>query len=118
MKHLTKAEVREAIAAIDSELAQFERTHGENVDMRPWVSNDHPVSLQHWGLVQRRLRLKEQRTKAGLTPDQKAALVAAGQDTRLNMVRKALVPACKSTIGTRVDPQYPPRGLRPATAAV
>jgi hypothetical protein len=116
--NLTKAEVREAIAAIDRELAELERTHGENVDMRPWVSNDHPVSLQHWGLVQKRLRLKEQRKKAPLTPQQKAALVAAGQGTRLNRVRKALVPACKSTIGPRVDPQHPPRDLCPATAAL
>ena len=26
--------------------------------MRPWVRDDHPVLLQHWGLVQRRLRLR------------------------------------------------------------
>jgi hypothetical protein len=69
MKHLTKAEIREAIAAIDSELAQLEK---ENVDVRPWASNDHPASLQHWGLVQKRLRLKEQH-KASLTPEQRAA---------------------------------------------
>lgn len=31
--NLMKAEIREAIAGIDSELAKLERTHGENVDM-------------------------------------------------------------------------------------
>jgi hypothetical protein len=117
MEHLTKAEIRDAIAGIDSELAELERPHGENVDMRPWVSDDHPVSLQHWGLVQRRIRLKEQVKKAGLTPERRAALVAAGQGTRLNRVSKAPVPACKSTIDPRPDPEHPSQRLAPATAA-
>jgi hypothetical protein len=112
MEHLTKAEIRDAIAGIDSELAELERIHGENVDMRPWVSDDHPVSLQHWGLVQRRIRLKEQVKKAGLTPERRAALVAAGQGTRLNRASKAPVPACKSTIDPRPDPQHPPQPPR------
>jgi hypothetical protein len=117
MEHLTKAEIRDAIARIDSDLAELERTHEENLDMRPWVSDDHPVSLQHWGLVQRRLGLKEQRKKAGLTPERRAALVAAGQGTRLNRASKAPVPACKSTIDPRLDPQHPSQRLAPATAA-
>jgi hypothetical protein len=116
MEHLTKAEIRDAIARIDSKLAELERTHGENVDMRPWVSDDHPVSLQHWGLVQRRLGLREQRKKAGLTPERRAALVAAGQGTRLNRASKAPVPACKSTIDPRLDPQ-PPERFTPGTFA-
>jgi hypothetical protein len=115
MEHLTKAEIRDAIARIDSELAELERTHGENLDMRPWVSDDHPVSFQHWGLVQRRIGLREQRKKARLTPERRAALVAAGQGTRLNRA-KAPVPACKSTIDPRLDPQSTPRKDSPATA--
>ena len=109
--NLTKAEIREAIARIDSELEELERTHGENVDMRPWASNDHPVSLQHWALVQRRLRLKEQLKKPGLSPERRTALVAAGQGTRLNRVNKAPSPACKSTTNSRLDPQHPRRDL-------
>jgi hypothetical protein len=111
MEHLTRVEIRDAVAGIDSELAELERTHVENVDMRPWVSDDHPVSLQHWGLVQKRLRLREQLKKAGLTPERRAALVAAGQGTRLNRTGKALVPACKSTIDPRSDPQHPSQRL-------
>ena len=109
--NLTKAEIREVIARIDSELEELERTHGGNVDMRPWASNDHPVSLQHWALIQRRLRLKEQLKKPALTPERCAALVAAGQGTRLNRVNKAPSPACKSTTDSRMDPQHSPRDL-------
>jgi hypothetical protein len=105
--NLTKAEIREAIARIDSELEELERTHGGNVDMRPWASNDHPVSLQHWALVQSRLRLREQLKKPALTPERPAALVAAGQATLLNRANKAPSPACKSTTDSRMDPQHP-----------
>jgi hypothetical protein len=63
----TKAEIREAAAGIDRELSELERTQGENVDMRPCVSNDHRVSLQHRALVQRRLRLNEEIKKPVLT---------------------------------------------------
>ena len=109
--NLTKAEIREAIARIDSELEELERTHGGNVDMRPWASNDHPVSLQHWALVQSRLRLREQLKKPALTPERPAALVAAGQATLLNRANKAPSPACKSTTDSRLDPQHPRRDL-------
>jgi hypothetical protein len=115
--NLTKAEIREAIAGIDSELAELERTHEGSLDMRPWASNDHPVSLQHWALVQRRLRLKEQLKKPALTPDRRAALVAAGQGTRLNRANKAPSPACKSTIDCRMDPHHPPDRFSTGTFA-
>jgi hypothetical protein len=100
-------EDKQGIARIDSELEELERTHGRNVGMRPWASNDHPVSLQHWALIQRRLRLKEQLKKPALTPERCAALVAAGQGTRLNRVNKAPSPAHKSTTNYRLDPNTP-----------
>jgi hypothetical protein len=115
--NLTKAEIRDAITRIDSELAELERTHGEKLNMRPWASNDHPVSLQHWALVQRRFRLKEQLKKPGLTPERRTALVAAGQGTRLNRANKAPSPACKSTINRRMDPQHPPERFSTGTFA-
>jgi hypothetical protein len=46
------------IQTLDTELSRLDRQcKAQNVDVRPWVSNDHPLSLEHWGLVQRRLRL-------------------------------------------------------------
>jgi hypothetical protein len=119
MKHSTKAEVREAIAAIDSELARLERTHGENVDMRPWVSNDHPISLQHWGLVQRRFRLKEQLKRAGLTPEQRAARSERMKGVRQDSHNASGRPVSQSQIDDRPsgEPSVPPRRFTTGTFA-
>jgi hypothetical protein len=46
------------IQELDTELSRLERQcHAQNVDVRPWVSNGHSLSTEHWGLTQRRLRL-------------------------------------------------------------
>lgn len=46
------------IQELDTELSRLERQcHAQNVDVRPWVSNGHLLSMGHWGLTQRRLRL-------------------------------------------------------------
>jgi hypothetical protein len=46
------------IQMLDTELSRLERQcKAQDVDVRPWVSNDNPLSLQHWGVTQQRLRL-------------------------------------------------------------
>src|SRR5712692_10303396 len=84
---MTKAEIRDEIVAIETELARLEKTHGENVDMRPWVSNDHPISIQHWGLVQQRLKLNRELKKPVWTSEQRLARsqrMTARQQSRHN----------------------------------
>ncbi len=50
--------VEPQIQMLDTELSRLERQcKAQNVDVRPWVSNDNPLSLQHWGVTQRKLRL-------------------------------------------------------------
>jgi hypothetical protein len=101
--NLTKAEIREAIAGIDSELAELERTHGANVDMRPWASNDHPVSLQHWALVQRRFRLKEEIRKPVLTCEQRAARSERMKSLRLDSRNTS----ARALFNTQIDDRLP-----------
>jgi hypothetical protein len=79
------------LETIDTELSRLDRQcKAKNVDVRPWVSNDHPLSLEHWGLVQRRLRLlcpgrhggrasDPNRPKRTLSPAQLAAMKAGRQ---------------------------------------
>jgi hypothetical protein len=52
----------------------------EGRDWMPWATNDHPLALEHWALVQRRLNLRYERT-----PAQKAAAEANGR--RLSVVK-------------------------------
>jgi hypothetical protein len=45
-------------------------------EMRPWACNDHPIAMEHWKLVQRRIRLKRESGTArpALTAEQRAAV--------------------------------------------
>jgi hypothetical protein len=48
----------ETVEMLDTELSRVERQcEAQTVDVHPWVSNDNPLSLQHWRLTQRKLRL-------------------------------------------------------------
>jgi hypothetical protein len=56
---MTKAEIKAAIERTDRQIMALEKQHPEQ-EMRPWCANDQPVALEHWGLLQRRIRLQEQ----------------------------------------------------------
>lgn len=59
---MTKEETRAAIKETIQQIAALEAKHPEQ-EMRPWCANDHPIALEHWGLVQRRITLQRQMKK-------------------------------------------------------
>jgi hypothetical protein len=54
----TKAEMREGKRILLSAMKYLEETYGPtadaDIDMRPWMSDDHPISVAHWILAKRR----------------------------------------------------------------
>ena len=70
---MTKAGIREVIKTAEHAMAYLAETYGEDVDMRPWVSNDHPLSQAHWLLVQGRMEAKTALKKPTWTPEQRRA---------------------------------------------
>jgi hypothetical protein len=54
---VTKKEIESAVHEVNQQIADLEAKH-PGQEMRPWVCNDHPVALEHWKLVQRRISLK------------------------------------------------------------
>jgi hypothetical protein len=68
---MNKEETRAAIKETAEQIAALEAKHPEQ-EMRPWY-NDHPAALEHWKLVQRRIRLKKELGKPSFTNEQRAA---------------------------------------------
>lgn len=57
-KHeMTRAEAKACIVTMQHACDYIERSYGKEgeVDMRPWIEPDNPVSLAHWILVQGKL---------------------------------------------------------------
>jgi hypothetical protein len=55
---MTIQQFAETLETLNTELDRLEhQCAAQKVDVRPWASNDHPLSLEHWGLTQRKLRL-------------------------------------------------------------
>lgn len=74
----------ETIETLDTELSRLVRQcTAQNVDVRPWVSNGHSLSREHWGLTQRRLRL--------LCPGRHGGIPKASRET--TAVKRTLTPA-------------------------
>ena len=61
----TLEEVKQQIAALEKQYPKQE--------WRPWVCNDHPLALEHWGLVQRRIELERTPKRAAWTPERRKA---------------------------------------------
>jgi hypothetical protein len=73
----------ETLGTLDTELARLERQcTAQKVAVQPWLANDHPLSLEHWGLTQRKLRL--------LTPGRHGGLPKAA---RPSIAKRTLSPA-------------------------
>ena len=56
----SKSGVREGARVLLSAMEYLEKTYGPatdaEIDMRPWVSSDHPISTAHWILTQCRFK--------------------------------------------------------------
>jgi|HubBroStandDraft_4_1064222.scaffolds.fasta_scaffold636336_2 hypothetical protein len=53
----TKAEMREGTRVLISAMKYLETVcRDQDVDHRPWVSGDHPLSVAHWILAQCRFK--------------------------------------------------------------
>jgi hypothetical protein len=72
---MTKKEIELAVKEVNQQIAALEAAHPTQ-EMRPWDCNDHPVALEHWKLLQRRLSLKYESRKPTRTPEQREELVA------------------------------------------
>lgn len=69
----------ETVETLDTELSRL--THqcaAQKIAVQPWMSNDHLLSLEHWGLTQRKLRL--------LTPSRHGGLPKAARPLRAKKV--------------------------------
>jgi hypothetical protein len=54
---MTKKEIELVVKEVNEQIAALEAEHPTQ-EMRPWNCNDHPVALEHWKLLQRRISLK------------------------------------------------------------
>jgi hypothetical protein len=84
----TKTEAKAEIQEIALQLTELENeAAAKEVDPRPWASNDHPLAVRHWGLVQTRIALKELLKKPSFSPERRKAAserLAAARKTRQN----------------------------------
>jgi hypothetical protein len=70
---MSKEEIRSALRQTCEQLAALEANHiGQ--EMRPWSCGDHPIAVQHWKLVQRRIKLKKQLGRPTRSADHVAAM--------------------------------------------
>jgi hypothetical protein len=72
---VTKKEIESAVREVNQQIADLEAKN-PGQEMRPWDCNDHPVALEHWKLLQRRMNLKYESRKPTRTAEQRAGLVA------------------------------------------
>ena len=85
--------INKQLAALEAECQSAQ----PEIDPRPWISNDHSLSMEHWKLIQRKLRLlcpgrhsgrsdiTKPKVKKTLTPAHLAAL-QAGRLARLEAI--------------------------------
>ena len=53
-----KEAMREGIRVLTSAAGYLASTYGAENDLRPWATNDHPISVAHWVLCQFAFRLR------------------------------------------------------------
>jgi hypothetical protein len=54
----TKTEMREGARVLLSAMKYLETVcRDQDIDHRPWISHDHPLSVAHWILAQHRFQL-------------------------------------------------------------
>jgi len=84
----SKVDAKAEIEAIARQLLDLkQKCTDKEIDVRPWVSHDHPFSVQHWRLVQRRIALKEVLKKPVMSAERRKAAslrMAALQKRRPN----------------------------------
>ena len=89
----------DTIESLTTELQRLERLCAAQtpaVDVRPWVSNRHQLSTDHWGLTQRKLRLmypgrhgglpksaRPPQARKTLTPEHLAAMLAGRKANKI-----------------------------------
>jgi len=74
LPEMTKVEAKGQIEAISQQLSALKtQCEAKEIDVRPWVSHDHPLSAQHWRLVQRRIALKEVLKKPVMSAERRKA---------------------------------------------
>lgn len=82
---MTKIEARAELEVIGQRLLALEtQCEAKELDWRPWVSGDNPLSVEHWKLIQRRSALKGVLKKSSVSPEKRRAAGA-----RLAAARKA-----------------------------
>jgi hypothetical protein len=70
----SKIEIRGKIDDTTKQLDALEKKCEQaGVETQPWLSADNPLSLEHWGLVQRRIGLQADLKKPSFTPERRKA---------------------------------------------
>lgn len=96
IKGVSKVEAKARIEEIAKEPADLgKQCENQDVDCRPWNSNDHPLSVQHWGMVQTRIALKELLKRPSFTPERRKAAserLAAAHKALQNRTGEAVCP--------------------------
>jgi hypothetical protein len=98
---VSKTEAKAQIAAIGKQLLDAEtECAATEIDVRPWVSADNPLSVNHWKLVQRRIALKELLKKPVFSPERRQAAslrMSARSESPLDVAKQA-ISQCQTAI--------------------
>jgi len=90
----SKVDAKAEIEAIARQLLDLkQKCTDKEIDVRPWVSHDHPFSVQHWRLVQRRIAFKEVLKKPFISPDRRQAA-----SLRMTALQKARQKATRGAV--------------------
>jgi hypothetical protein len=73
VKTYPKVQLRQGVQVLRSAAAYLRTTYGPgtdaDIDLRPWVSRDHPIAMAHWILVQKRIKAVSMLRRAAGSPE-------------------------------------------------
>lgn len=94
----TKAQMREGARVLLSAMKYLETVcRDQDVDPRPWVSGDHPLSMAHWILAQVRFKAVSMLRSYTDDPDAQARKkrgLTRGQNARAGHSVSGVQPTC------------------------
>lgn len=98
---ISKTEAKAQIPAIGKQLLDAEtECAAKEIDVRPWVSADNLLSVNHWNLVQRRIAVKEFLKKPAFSPERRQAAslrITARRKSSLDTAKQA-ISQCQTAI--------------------
>lgn len=99
---MSEEDIKAAIKETARQIAALEAQHPQQ-EMRPWFCNDNPIALEHWGFVQRRLKLKKELGRPAFTVEQRQ--VRASRMRENHATRR--ISYTQSAVGSASGPELP-----------